>query len=76
MNNLTKLKPLIKRPLKPDDEVAPITLVMRKYYARYNEVNRIKKLDYYYRNRENIREKARIKYASNAEQRIREKTDK
>jgi len=49
---------------KPDNEVSPITLVMRKYYEKYKEIKRVKHIEYYKQNKDAIRQKVRDKYAT------------
>ena len=55
MENVTNYK---QRPLarKSDDNCKPLTLLVRKYYHN--------KADYYQRNKEDLKAKARLRYAN------------
>jgi hypothetical protein len=55
MENVTNYK---ERPLarKPDNNCKPLTLLVRKYYHN--------KSDYYQRNKEDLKAKARLRYAN------------
>ena len=55
MENVTNYK---QRPLarKPDEDCKPLTLLVRKYYHN--------KADYYQRNKEELKAKARLRYAN------------
>ncbi len=49
--------------MKPDDEVAPITLIMRKYYPTMRE----KSKRYYQEHKEEITRRLRERYHNDAE---------
>ena len=55
MENVTNYKERFKA-RKADEECKPLTLLVRKYYH--------KKSDYYQRNKEDLKAKARLRYAN------------
>ena len=55
MENVTNYKERFKA-RKPDENCKPLTLLVRKYYHN--------KSDYYQRNKEDLKAKARLRYAN------------
>jgi len=61
------------RPRKNDADVAPITLIMRKYYEKYRDKRNIRNKEYYLLNKDKIKAYERERYKNDPAYRERKK---
>jgi hypothetical protein len=61
------------RPRKNDVDVAPITLIMRKYYEKYRDKRNIRNKEYYLLNKDKIKAYERERYKNDPVYRERKK---
>ena len=61
------------RPRKNDADVAPITLIMRKYYEKYRDKRNIRNKEYYLLNKDKIKAYERERYKNDPVYRERKK---
>ena len=61
------------RPRKNDADIAPITLIMRKYYEKYRDKRNIRNKEYYLLNKDKIKAYERERYKNDPVYRERKK---